>query len=64
MHFSINLRADRQEQENIRGGTQGAANASVLLDQGPWWCLFHSRTKRLCMKRATKKVVGSHPQGT
>jgi hypothetical protein len=31
--FSINLRADRQEQENIRGGTQGAANASVLLDQ-------------------------------
>ena len=23
--FSINLRADRQEQENIRGGTQGAA---------------------------------------
>jgi len=31
--FSINLRADRQEQENIRGGTQGAANASALLDQ-------------------------------
>jgi hypothetical protein len=33
--FSINLRADRQEHENIRGGIQGAANASVLLDQDP-----------------------------
>jgi hypothetical protein len=28
-----------------------------------WWCLFPS-TKRLCMKRAIKKVVVSHPQGT
>ena len=28
-----------------------------------WWCLFHS-TKRLCMKRAIKKVIGFHPQGT
>jgi hypothetical protein len=28
-----------------------------------WWCLFHS-TKLLCMKRAIKKVVVIHPQGT
>jgi hypothetical protein len=28
-----------------------------------WGCLSHS-TKRLCMKRTIKKVIGSHPQGT
>jgi hypothetical protein len=28
-----------------------------------WGCLFHS-TKRLCMKRTIKKVIGFHPQGT
>ena len=33
--FSINLRAGRQEQENIRGGTQEQQNAWVLLDRDP-----------------------------